>query len=161
MNTWHCHDTWTLTLTCHDKNQMTLNILDREDRWFERGVKEAIFVKVERPSLNRGGGLRHHLSSAYNMVLKTIPRRFTDTPSCSTSWAGGGASSEAAGIPSSLANTNGLQVSSHVTSCHEIMWLPCVLRPELLPVHTKQLMKVFGWTPKCLVFDIFNPVFLN
>lgn len=29
-----------------------MRILDREDRWFERGVKETIHVKVERPSLN-------------------------------------------------------------------------------------------------------------
>uniref|UniRef100_A0A669AV99 Phospholipid-transporting ATPase n=1 Tax=Oreochromis niloticus TaxID=8128 RepID=A0A669AV99_ORENI len=32
-----------------------VHILDREERWFERGVKEAIYVKRKRPSLNRGG----------------------------------------------------------------------------------------------------------
>ena len=37
-----------------------VNILAREDRWFERGVKKIPFVKLERPSLNRGGGLRHY-----------------------------------------------------------------------------------------------------
>ncbi len=57
---------------------------DREDGWFERGVKEAIYVKVEQPSLNRGGGLRHHLSPAYNAVLKTVPLHFVDQPTCST-----------------------------------------------------------------------------
>ena len=31
------------------------NVLDREDGRFERGVKEAIYVKLEQPSLNRGG----------------------------------------------------------------------------------------------------------
>ncbi|XP_072039138.1 uncharacterized protein [Amphiura filiformis] len=36
-------------------------ILDRECRWYERGVKEAIYVKKEQLSLNRGGGLRHNL----------------------------------------------------------------------------------------------------
>ena len=35
------------------------NISAREDRWFERGVKVSIYVKLERPSLNRGGGLWH------------------------------------------------------------------------------------------------------
>ena len=34
-------------------------ILDREDRWFERGVKEVIYVYCERLFLNRGGGLRY------------------------------------------------------------------------------------------------------
>ena len=33
-----------------------------EDRRFERGVKESIFVKLERPSLNGGGGPRLYLS---------------------------------------------------------------------------------------------------
>lgn len=34
--------------------QLTYNIVhifESEDRWFERGVKEAIHVKVEKPSL--------------------------------------------------------------------------------------------------------------
>ncbi|XP_050957575.1 uncharacterized protein LOC127158535, partial [Labeo rohita] len=64
----------------HSFKDQDVYILDREDGWFERGVKEAIYVKVERPSLNRGGGLRHHLSSSYNAVLRTLPRRFTDKP---------------------------------------------------------------------------------
>lgn len=33
-----------------------VHFLDREDSWFERGIKEAMYVKVEWPSLNRGGG---------------------------------------------------------------------------------------------------------
>lgn len=37
--------------------------------WFERGVKEAIFVKLEQPSLNKGGGLRHNLSSVNNSFV--------------------------------------------------------------------------------------------
>lgn len=39
-------------------------------QWFERGVKEAIFEKLEQPLLNRGGGLRPHLSTIYICVLK-------------------------------------------------------------------------------------------
>ena len=60
----------------HSFEDSNVRILDREDRWFERGVKEAIYVKVEKPSLNRGGGLRHHLSPIYNAALSTIPRKF-------------------------------------------------------------------------------------
>ena len=38
----------------------------KEHKWFERGVKEAIYVRHEEPSLNIGGGLRHNLSRAYD-----------------------------------------------------------------------------------------------
>ena len=45
-----------------------VHVLNREDRWFERGVKEVIYVKLEQPSFNRGGGLRHQLSDTYNAM---------------------------------------------------------------------------------------------
>ncbi len=32
-----------------------------------------VYAKVERPSLNRGGSLRHHLSVTYNAVLSSLP----------------------------------------------------------------------------------------
>ena len=38
-----------------------VNILSKEDRWFEIGVKESVYVKLEWPSLNRAGGLRLYL----------------------------------------------------------------------------------------------------
>ena len=50
-------------------------MLDREDRWFERGVKKSICVKLERPTLNRGSGLRHYLSPTYNAVLCSLTRQ--------------------------------------------------------------------------------------
>ncbi|KAL3978929.1 G2/M phase-specific E3 ubiquitin-protein ligase [Sarotherodon galilaeus] len=59
----------------HSFEDANVHILDREDRWFERGVKEAIYVHCERPSLNRGGCLRHQLSAIYNPVLRSLPRR--------------------------------------------------------------------------------------
>ena len=37
-----------------------VRILDREDKWHERGVKEAIWERVEQPSLNKTGVLRLH-----------------------------------------------------------------------------------------------------
>ena len=43
----------------HSFKDNIIHILDTEDRWFERGVKEAIYVEMEKPSLNRGGALRH------------------------------------------------------------------------------------------------------
>ena len=49
----------------HSFKDSNVHVLDREDRWFERGVKEAIYVHLEKPSISRGGGLRHHVSAAY------------------------------------------------------------------------------------------------
>ncbi|OCU02231.1 hypothetical protein XELAEV_18007992mg [Xenopus laevis] len=63
----------------HSFEDSKVQILDKEDRWFERDVKEAIHVKVEKPSLNRGGGLRHHLSATYNAVLTSVPWRIQNT----------------------------------------------------------------------------------
>ena len=34
--------------------------------------------RQERPSLNRGGGLRHYLSPTYNAVLSFLPRQFNN-----------------------------------------------------------------------------------
>ena len=64
----------------HSFDNKDVVILDRERRWFERGVKEAIHVQKEQPSLNRGGGLRHNLAGAYNSIIKNIPKKF-DTSS--------------------------------------------------------------------------------
>ena len=63
--------------TGHSFEDSNVHVLAREERWFERGVKEAIYTKLEKPSLNRGGGLRHNLSATYNAVLSSLPRRFT------------------------------------------------------------------------------------
>lgn len=35
-------------------------------------------MKVERPSLQRGDGLQHHLSPTYNTVLSSIPKKLID-----------------------------------------------------------------------------------
>ena len=50
-------------------------ILDKEDKWHERGVKEAIWERVERPSLNKSGGLRFQLSHTWDRALRGIPSR--------------------------------------------------------------------------------------
>ncbi|TKS65250.1 Receptor-type tyrosine-protein phosphatase gamma [Collichthys lucidus] len=63
-----------LSLSEHGLNDNDVRILDREDRWFERGVNEAIYVKVEKPSVNRGGGLRHHLSPTYSAANAVITK---------------------------------------------------------------------------------------
>ena len=47
-----------------------VNILSREDRCCERGIKESIYVELEQPSLNRGGGLliNHTFSRNWGQV---------------------------------------------------------------------------------------------
>ena len=47
-------------------------VVARKERWFKKSVKEAIHVKLKKPSLNRGGGLRHLLSPTYNAVLRSL-----------------------------------------------------------------------------------------
>ena len=59
----------------HSFKDEDVHILDKEERWFERGVREAIHVSIENPSLNRGGGLRHSLSASYQAVLSKAPRQ--------------------------------------------------------------------------------------
>ena len=45
-------------------------VLDREEHWHRRGVKEAIWERVENSSLNRKGGLSHSLSYTWNRTVK-------------------------------------------------------------------------------------------
>lgn len=35
-----------------------VHVLAEKRKWFDRGVKEAMLVKVEKPSLSRGGGFQ-------------------------------------------------------------------------------------------------------
>ena len=59
----------------HSFKDSNVHVLDVKDRWYERGINEVIYAHLEKPSLNRGGGLRHHLSTTYNAVFGALPRR--------------------------------------------------------------------------------------
>lgn len=48
-------------LSFHSFEDSRVHILAREDRWFERRVKEGISVNLERPFLNGGRGLQPNL----------------------------------------------------------------------------------------------------
>ena len=52
-----------------------VTILDREADWRRRGIKEAIYERIENPTLNRRGGLRFNLPHSWDVVLKGVPRR--------------------------------------------------------------------------------------
>ena len=56
----------------HSYEDSQVRVLEREDRWFERGVKETIHVQLKKTFLKRGGGLRHFLSPTYNVVLHSL-----------------------------------------------------------------------------------------
>ena len=53
----HCKE------TRHFFNNTDVVILDREEDWVRRGIKEAIWERLEQPSLNRKGVLRFSLSN--------------------------------------------------------------------------------------------------
>ena len=52
-----------------------VHILDSEQDYFARGVKEAIYIRALQPSLNRDGG-RFRLSAAFDSLLTTSRFRF-------------------------------------------------------------------------------------
>ena len=52
----------------HSFKEKDVKIVDRESRWFERGVREAIHIRSRSPSLNRDQG-RHLLPPIYNSVI--------------------------------------------------------------------------------------------
>ncbi|MCG8430526.1 MAG: hypothetical protein MJA29_05100 [Candidatus Omnitrophica bacterium] len=57
----------------HSISLEDVQILDRDTRWFERGVKEAIYIRRHEPDLNRDGG-RHQLSHSWDNIIKSRVR---------------------------------------------------------------------------------------
>jgi hypothetical protein len=53
----------------HHFTQDNVSILDREGRWFQRGVKEAIYISATNPTLNRDRG-RYTLPPMYNSLIR-------------------------------------------------------------------------------------------
>ena len=58
--------------THHTVDWNSVQILDKSDNWFERGVREAIQINIKRSSLNRDGE-RYNLPGIYNHLLKSQP----------------------------------------------------------------------------------------
>ena len=61
----------------HSVELENTEILTTESRWFERGVKEAIYIRALNPSLNRDGG-RYNLPPVWDIIKKRVK---TDRPS--------------------------------------------------------------------------------
>ena len=54
----------------HRFSPNNITVLDRENRWFQRGVKEAIYIAASKPTLNRDRG-RHVLPAAYSSLVQS------------------------------------------------------------------------------------------
>ena len=63
--------------TGHRFDDKDVVILDREQRWFERGVREAIHERIENPSINKKGGLRFSLSKTWDRPLQQVQCRLS------------------------------------------------------------------------------------
>ena len=50
-----------------------MRVLDKEENWLRRGIKEAVWERVEGPSLNKKGGLQFVLSHTWDRVLQDVP----------------------------------------------------------------------------------------
>ena len=61
----------------HSVELENTEVLTTEPRWFERGVKEAIYIRALNPSLNRDGG-RYNLPPVWDNIIKK--RVKTDRP---------------------------------------------------------------------------------
>ena len=53
----------------HQVSLQNIKILDREEDWHRRGIKESIYIRALKPDLNRDGG-RHHLPSVWDVPIK-------------------------------------------------------------------------------------------
>ena len=58
-----------------------VQILDRDSRWFERGVKEAVHIKANKPSLNKDGAGTNSLESMRQLSGQRSKRLMPDTAS--------------------------------------------------------------------------------
>ena len=69
----------------HSFEDDNVHVLDWEDRWFEKAVREAIYVKLEQPSVG-GGGLRHQLCAMDNASFEFPCQETYETYSQFTPW---------------------------------------------------------------------------
>lgn len=68
-----------ITKKGHFLKDNNIHILDREGRWFKRGVKKSIYSKVENRTLIKDGGLSHNLSIIFYAFLSSVPRKIKTT----------------------------------------------------------------------------------
>ncbi len=64
----------------HSFDIQVVHVLDCDSCWFERGMKEVIWVWHEQLSLNLSWGVRVKLSHGWDRIIQDIPRRMTSSP---------------------------------------------------------------------------------
>ena len=52
----------------HSVNFKDTKVLDQEQRWLERGIKEAVYIRAHKPTLNASPG-RYILPTVWNRVI--------------------------------------------------------------------------------------------
>ena len=57
----------------HNPGDVTINIIDHEQNWWKRGVKEAFHIQEVNPTLLNEDGGRFHIPPIYNLI-KRCPR---------------------------------------------------------------------------------------
>ena len=60
----------------HSVDLKEVKVLDRDPRYFERGVKEAIYIRVNQPTLNKDGG-RYQLPRVFDPILRSRVKKVT------------------------------------------------------------------------------------
>ncbi len=58
--------------TGRDFDDKDVVILDHGQRWFERGVHEAIYERIENPSIDKKGRLCFSLSTTWDWLLRQV-----------------------------------------------------------------------------------------
>ena len=54
----------------HRIDETNIKIIEKEEDWFKRGVKEAVHIRANKCNLNRDRG-RHHLPAVYNPSIRS------------------------------------------------------------------------------------------
>ena len=58
----------------HKVDSQNIRIVDRDNRWFHKGVREAIQIRFRSPTLNRDR-VRHNIPSVYNTIVRSRDTR--------------------------------------------------------------------------------------
>ena len=56
--------------TGHSFREKDLIVLDSDDNWKERGIRESIYIRALNPSLNRERNDRYSLPATYDSIIK-------------------------------------------------------------------------------------------
>jgi hypothetical protein len=62
--------------TGHTVDIKDFKVLDKEEDWHKRGVKEAIWERIKEPTLNKKGGLRFNLPHTWDRALQQFSHSF-------------------------------------------------------------------------------------